>query len=194
MDYGYDLAALINSGLKDEREARRHILKRVKSIAKTIERSSKIDNPTKLQLSFSLKDSRRIIDQLTHIIDISPEQNIPKWVLKFRLMRLVDAMLEVGSHNGAGYASVISSANANMKKSEAAIDKNIVLKRHIVSEAIHLGVTLRNSEQVAKDLEDGVRRRANKSKKDRGYGRRTIQRQIAEILAEQSAISGNGIP
>ncbi|MDQ0449816.1 hypothetical protein [Methylobacterium aerolatum] len=194
MDYGYDLAALVNSGLKDERDAQRRIIKRLKAIAKTIERSEKIDISAKMQIAISVKDARRTIDQMMHMIDLAAEQGTPKWVFKFRLMRLVDTMLEVGSHNGAGYAGLISSENANTKKSKSASDKNAALRQHIIAEAADLGQPLRNSKQLAQDLEAGVCRRANKSRRDRGYGWRTIQRQIAEILDADSAISGNGTP
>lgn len=192
MDYGYDLAVLINSGLRDERDAERRIIKRLKRIAKDIDRSDKLDQLNKIQISDSIKDARRIIEHLMYLIDVSPDQETPKWVFKFRLMRLVDTMLEVGSHNGAGYSGMISSENANATKSVEAARKNNDLKRYIIDEAREQGRELKNSKQLAQDLQDGVCRRAKKSKRDRGYGWRTIQRQIAEILDEESANSGNG--
>ncbi|MCJ2022844.1 hypothetical protein [Methylobacterium sp. J-067] len=185
MDYGYDLAALVSSGLKDERDASRRIIKRLKSISKDIERSDRVDTATKMQMSARIKDARRIIDQLMHLIEISHDGQVPKWVLKFRLMRLVDSMLEVGSHNGAGYAGVISSEIANRPRSETAANKNKILRSIIQDEAQAKGLVLKNSDKFAQRIESGVRKRAGVDADTEGFGWPTIRREIKALIKEK---------
>lgn len=182
IEYGYDLAVLTMNGFKDENEAREAVFNRIIEISENIKNSEQISDEEKFQIYRHLQDIHRICKSFEQMIEASTDGAIPKWVMSFRLARLMDILIGIGGHNGASYSSMISSENANISKINKAANKNAELIKLIEDEARSKGITLKDSDKCAQRLEPGVRARAGVEPNAEGFGYPTIRRAVRGII------------